>query len=66
MILMVMKGKPVKDIEPFMEDLKNIYDIEILHEEVIRENPDKFKQRSINMLIQRKVEIRRGEYVFTK
>ena len=34
-----------KDIEPFMEDLKNIYDIEILHEEVIRENPDKIQTK---------------------
>ena len=30
-----------KDIEPFLEDLKNIYDIDIKHEEVIWENPDK-------------------------
>lgn len=32
-----------KDIEPFLEDLKNIYDINILHEEVIWENPDKIQ-----------------------
>ena len=30
-----------KDIEPFMEDLKNIYDIKVLHEEVQWSNPDK-------------------------
>jgi len=30
-----------KDITPFLEDLKNIYDINILHEEVSWENPDK-------------------------
>lgn len=29
-----------KDIQPFLEDLKNIYDINILHEEVTWENPD--------------------------
>lgn len=32
-----------KDIEPFLEDLKNIYDINILHEEVNWENPDKIQ-----------------------
>ena len=32
-----------KDIEPFLEDLKNIYDINILHEEVTWENPDKIQ-----------------------
>lgn len=32
-----------KDIEPFLEDLKNIYDIDIKHEEVIWENPDKIQ-----------------------
>lgn len=32
-----------KDIEPFIEDLKNIYDIDIKHEEVIWENPDKIQ-----------------------
>ena len=30
-----------KDITPFLEDLKNIYDIDITHEEVTWENPDK-------------------------
>lgn len=30
-----------KDITPFIEDLKNIYDINILHEEVQWSNPDK-------------------------
>lgn len=39
-----------KDIEPFMEDLKNIYDIEILHEEVIRENPDKIQTKKYQYL----------------
>ena len=34
-----------KDIEPFLEDLKNIYDINILHEEVIWENPDKIQTK---------------------
>ena len=33
-----------KDIEPFLEDLKNIYDINILHEEVQWENPDKIQK----------------------
>ncbi len=32
-----------KDIEPFMDDLKNIYDINILHEEVEWSNPDKIQ-----------------------
>lgn len=32
-----------KDIEPFLEDLKNIYDINVLHEEVNWENPDKIQ-----------------------
>ena len=32
-----------KDIQPFLEDLKNIYDINILHEEVTWENPDKIQ-----------------------
>ena len=32
-----------KDIEPFLEDLKNIYDINITHEEVKWENPDKIQ-----------------------
>ena len=32
-----------KDIEPFLEDLKNIYDINILHEEIKWENPDKIQ-----------------------
>lgn len=32
-----------KDIEPFLEDLKNIYDINILHKEVTWENPDKIQ-----------------------
>ena len=32
-----------KDIEPFLEDLKNVYDINILHEEVNWENPDKIQ-----------------------
>ncbi len=30
-----------KDITPFIEDLKNVYDIHILHEEVQWSNPDK-------------------------
>ncbi len=30
-----------KDITPFIEDLKNVYDINILHEEVQWSNPDK-------------------------
>ncbi len=34
-----------KDIEPFLEDLKNIYDINILHEEVTWENPDKIQTK---------------------
>lgn len=32
-----------KDINPFIEDLKNIYDINILHEEVEWSNPDKIQ-----------------------
>ena len=32
-----------KDIEPFMNDLKNIYDINVLHEEVEWSNPDKIQ-----------------------
>ncbi len=32
-----------KDITPFMDDLKNIYDIKILHEEVEWSNPDKIQ-----------------------
>ena len=32
-----------KDITPFMEDLKNIYDINVLHEEVQWSNPDKIQ-----------------------
>lgn len=32
-----------KDITPFMDDLKNIYDINILHEEVQWSNPDKIQ-----------------------
>jgi hypothetical protein len=32
-----------KDIAPFLEDLKNIYDIDITHEEIIWENPDKIQ-----------------------
>lgn len=32
-----------KDIQPFLDDLKNIYDINILHEEVTWENPDKIQ-----------------------
>ncbi len=32
-----------KDIEPFLEDLKNIYDINITHEEIKWENPDKIQ-----------------------
>ena len=32
-----------KDITPFIEDLKNIYDINILHEEVQWSNPDKIQ-----------------------
>lgn len=34
-----------KDITPFLEDLKNIYDINILHEEVTWENPDKVQMK---------------------
>lgn len=34
-----------KDITPFLEDLKNIYDINILHEEVTWENPDKIQMK---------------------
>lgn len=30
-----------KDIEPFINDLENIYGIDILHKEVVWENPDK-------------------------
>lgn len=30
-----------KDITPFMDDLKNIYDINVLHEEIEWSNPDK-------------------------
>lgn len=33
-----------KDIAPFLEDLKNIYDINILHEEIKWENPDKIQK----------------------
>lgn len=32
-----------KDITPFIEDLKNVYDIKILHEEVKWSNPDKIQ-----------------------
>lgn len=32
-----------KDINPFIEDLKNVYDINILHEEVQWSNPDKIQ-----------------------
>ncbi len=32
-----------KDIAPFLEDLKNIYDIDITHEEITWENPDKIQ-----------------------
>lgn len=32
-----------KDITPFIEDLKNIYDINILHEEIEWSNPDKIQ-----------------------
>ncbi len=32
-----------KDITPFMDDLKNIYDINVLHEEIQRSNPDKIQ-----------------------
>lgn len=32
-----------KDITPFIEDLKNVYDINILHEEVQWSNPDKIQ-----------------------
>lgn len=32
-----------QDINPFLEDLKNIYDINILHEEVHWSNPDKIQ-----------------------
>ena len=34
-----------KDIEPFMSDLASIYDINVLHEEVIWDNPDKIKMQ---------------------
>lgn len=32
-----------KDITPFMDDLKNIYDINVLHEEIEWSNPDKIQ-----------------------
>ena len=32
-----------KDITPFIEDLKNVYDINILHEEIQWSNPDKIQ-----------------------
>ena len=32
-----------KDIEPFIEDLRKIYDINILHQEMTWENPDKIQ-----------------------
>ena len=32
-----------KDITPFLEDLKNIYDIDITHEEISWSNPDKIQ-----------------------
>lgn len=34
-----------KDIHPFMDDLKNVYDINVLHEEVIWDNPDKIQHK---------------------
>ena len=34
-----------KDIEPFMSDLASIYDINVLHEEVIWDNPDKIQMQ---------------------
>lgn len=34
-----------KDMEPFLEDLKNVYGINILHEEVISDNPDKVQMK---------------------
>lgn len=34
-----------KDITPFIDDLKNIYDINILHEEVQWSNPDKIQTK---------------------
>ena len=34
-----------KDITPFMKDLKNIYDINVLHEEVQWSNPDKIQSQ---------------------
>lgn len=34
-----------KDITPFIEDLKNVYDINILHEEVEWSNPDKIQMQ---------------------
>ncbi len=34
-----------KDITPFLEDLKNIYDIDITHEEVTWSNPDKIQTK---------------------
>lgn len=34
-----------KNMEPFLEDLKNIYGINILHEEVISSNPDKIQMQ---------------------
>lgn len=34
-----------KDIEPFMNDLASIYDINVLHEEVIWDNPDKIQMQ---------------------
>ncbi len=39
-----------KDITPFIEDLKNIYDINILHGEVIWENPDKIQMQKYQHL----------------
>lgn len=34
-----------KDIEPFMSDLASIYDINVLHEEAIWDNPDKIQMQ---------------------
>jgi hypothetical protein len=34
-----------KDIEPFMSDLASIYDINVLHEEVVWDNPDKIQMQ---------------------
>ena len=42
--LSIKPNTPAEVVEPFLEDLKNIYDINILHEEVQWENPDKIQK----------------------